>query len=221
MYKGLDIGTGKLSGSRRWEVRRGKGYWRVNGIKIWMYDVAGPKKQYTVFNYVKDASRVIREVRDRGKLPIIVGGTGFYLRALLYGLSNLAIPSDKKLRGQLQEFTKEELQEKLKKIAIKRWEAMNFSDRENPRRLVRAIELTMSSLRRQGSNKLTHVRNWILLESERPRSRRPAYAGMTLSNFSFIVYLSPNYLLFPKYLPLSLFLLYWYQLLSLLQIPKI
>ena len=143
VYRGLDIGTGKLPG-KEVAVKKGEGFWEMNGIKIWMYDVVDPKKQYSVFDYVKDAGRVIEEIRKRGKLPIIVGGTGLYLKALLEGLSNLSIPSDKKLRGQLQKFTKQELQEKLMKIALKRWEAMNFSDRENPRRLVRAIELVIS-----------------------------------------------------------------------------
>lgn len=141
VYKGLDIGTGKLPGSGEWEVRRGNKKWEVGGIKIWMYDVVDPKKQYTVFDYVNNSRRVIRDICNIGKLPIIVGGTGLYLKALLKGLPNLAIPVDKNLRKKLEKFSKEQLQEKLQQISPNKWKSLNESDRQNPRRLVRAIEL--------------------------------------------------------------------------------
>lgn len=147
VYIGLDIGTGKYPGSEKWEVRRRKGKWEVGGINIWMYDVVDPKSQYSVADYVKDASRVISEIHKKGKLPIIVGGTGLYLRALLDGLPNLAIPIDKKLRKKLENLTKDELQKKLKSLSPSRWESLNNSDRQNPRRLVRAIEMELSPQR--------------------------------------------------------------------------
>ncbi|MBI2196324.1 tRNA (adenosine(37)-N6)-dimethylallyltransferase MiaA [Candidatus Daviesbacteria bacterium] len=147
VYIGLDIGTGKLP-SGRWKVedgkwKKGKGWWEINGIKIWMYDVADPKKQYTVFDYVKDANRAIDDILKREKLPIIVGGTGFYLKALLEGLSNLAIPRNLKLRKELDKISLQQLQEKLKEVSPKKWGSMNSSDRQNPRRLVRAIEMVI------------------------------------------------------------------------------
>src|SRR3989338_6389170 len=63
VYVGLDIGTGKLP-SGRWKMedgrwKKGRGYWEMDGVRIWMYDVADPKKQYTVYDYVKDANKVI------------------------------------------------------------------------------------------------------------------------------------------------------------------
>lgn len=148
VYVGLDIGTGKLP-SGRWKVedggwKKGKGWWEINGIRIWLYDVVDPKYQYTVADYVKDADRVIRKIREKGKLPIIVGGTGLYLRALLEGLPNLAIPVDRRLRKQLDKLSLKELQDKLRQTSPERWDKMNDSDRQNSRRLVRAIELAMS-----------------------------------------------------------------------------
>lgn len=142
VYVGLNIGTGKLPGSGKGEVRRGRGFWEIDGIKIWMYDVVDPNKQYTVADYVKDANKVIGDIEKRGKLPIIVGGTGFYLKALLEGLDSLAVPMDKKLRKKLDELSLRELQERLKLVSIKRWEKMNMSDRANPRRLIRMLELS-------------------------------------------------------------------------------
>lgn len=151
VYVGLDIGTGKApSGeckvqSVKLKVKKGKGYWEVNGIKVWMYDVVDPRKQYTVYDYVKDAKGVIEDIQKRGKLPIVVGGTGLYLKALIEGLPNLAIPIDKNLRKKLQKLSKEELQEKLRQISLDKWDSLNESDRQNPRRLIRAIEIVILS----------------------------------------------------------------------------
>lgn len=106
-----------------------------------MYDVVDPEKQYTVYDYVKDANRIIDEIIKRGKLPIIVGGTGLYLKALLEGLPDLGVPTDTKLRQQLNNLTIKQLQEKLQEILPDKWDKMNNSDRQNPRRLIRAIEI--------------------------------------------------------------------------------
>lgn len=141
VYKWLNLGTGKLPNGEVNVVKR-NGYWEINGITVWLYDVADPKKQYNVALFVQDANRAIEKIFKRGKLPIIVGGTGLYLKALLEGLSNLSMPIDKKLRKKLERLTKIELQEKLQEISLKRWEELNPSDRQNPRRLIRAIELS-------------------------------------------------------------------------------
>jgi len=148
VYVGLDIGTGKLP-SGRWKMedgrwKKGRGYWEMDGVRIWMYDVADPKKQYTVYDYVKDANKVIDEILKRNKLPIIVGGTGLYLKALFEGLPNLAIPIDQKLRNKLEKLSLDKLQKKLQEVSLQKWEKMNYSDRKNPRRLVRAIEIATS-----------------------------------------------------------------------------
>jgi len=150
VYVDLDIGTGKLP-SGRWKVddgrwKKGKGFWCLDGVKVWMYDVVFLEKQYTVDNYVKDANKAIADIIKIGKMPIVVGGTGLYLRALLDGLSNLEIPIDDKLREQLSNLNKEQLQEKLQKLNKQKWKDLNISDRQNPRRLIRAIELATASL---------------------------------------------------------------------------
>lgn len=144
VYKGLDIGTGKITNSKL-SIEKGQGFWEVDGVKIWMYDWEDPKNQYNVSRFVKDAKKDLEKVYKNGRLPILVGGTGLYIKALVDGLDNLSIPTDKKLRKELEKLTKEELQKKLQKINQQRWEGMNYSDKENPRRLVRAIELSLSS----------------------------------------------------------------------------
>lgn len=144
VYRGLDIGTGKLP-SQKSKVKRQKYCWEIDGINIWMYDVVDASKQYSVVDYVKDAERAIKEIRGRGKLPIIVGGTGLYLKALLYGLPNLAIPIDKKLRKKLEKLSLNKLQEKLQELSQDRWQSLNESDKQNPRRLIRQIEISFTS----------------------------------------------------------------------------
>ncbi len=164
VYKGLDIGTGKLPSSGRWKIEAGR--WIVNGIPIHMYDVVDPKRQYTVADYVKDANAVIADMVKRGKLPIVVGGTGLYLKALLYGLSNLVVPVDKNLKDKLEKLSLKQLQEKLQEAFPAKWKGLNESDRENPRRLVRAIELAATPLKgrlsRSPSTSLRVARNDIL-----------------------------------------------------------
>lgn len=142
VYIGLDIGTGKEASSK-YQVSciKGKGFWEINGIKIWMYDLADPKLQFTVKDYVDKSERVIEDIIKRKKLPIIVGGTGFYLKALLEGLPNLIVPVDEKLRGELEKLSLEQLQIKLQNLSPTRWENLNESDQKNPRRLLRSIEL--------------------------------------------------------------------------------
>lgn len=157
IYEGLDIGTGKLPG-REVVVKKGKNFWEIDGIKVWMYDVVAPSKQYTVYDYAKEANRVIDEILKRRKLPIVVGGTGLYLKALLEGLPNLGVPVDKELRKQLNNLTIKQLQQKLQEISPDKWDKMNNSDRQNTRRLIRAIEIALTNTP-PGSNSVT-PRRW-------------------------------------------------------------
>lgn len=143
IYKGLDIGTGKMPITGNWKIENRR--WIVDGVNIWLYDVISPKRQYSVADYVKDAEKVVREILKRNKLPIIVGGSGLYLKAILEGLPNLRVPVDKNLRKNLEKLSLEKLQKKLQELSSKKWEAMNNSDRQNPRRLVRQIELSFTS----------------------------------------------------------------------------
>lgn len=164
LYKGLDIGTGKLPNEDS-QIKKGQGFWEINKIKIWMYDLVDPKIQYNVADYVKEASKVIEKIGQGGKLPIIVGGTGLYIKALLEGLDSLSTPVDKKLRKKLQKLTKEQLQKKLQTVSVKRWENMNYSDQQNPRRLIRAIEIhSNSKFKIQRSKLQFKVQNYSILK---------------------------------------------------------
>ena len=74
VYRGFDIGTDKVPPAER------------RGIAHYLIDIADPTDEYTAAQYARDAAAAIREVHSRGRLPFVVGGTGFYYRALTRGL---------------------------------------------------------------------------------------------------------------------------------------
>lgn len=162
VYRNLDIGTGKYPGEYK-EVIKGNGYWEIDQVKVWMYDVADLSNRYAVYDYEKNAALVVDEIRKRDKLPIVVGGTGLYLKAVLEGLPNLEIPVDEELRSALQRLSKPEMQKKLQELSFPAWQGMNGSDRQNPRRLMRAIELIAAKPNQLG-NKKPGLKNYNLLK---------------------------------------------------------
>jgi tRNA dimethylallyltransferase len=140
VYKGLDIGAGKSpSDKSKIKCQKLKNFWVVDGVKIWMYDVVSPTKRYDVAQYIKEASKVIEKIVDENKLPIIVGGTGMYLRYLIHGLSS--IEANIELRAELEKMTLGEVQKKLIALSPTYFENLNESERKNKRRLIRKIEI--------------------------------------------------------------------------------
>lgn len=170
VYIGLDIGTGKMPSidisyqSSAIRIKKEKRYWEIDGVKIWMYDVADPDIQYSVYDYVKDAEKIIEDIIKRGKLPIIVGGTGLYLKGLLEGFPDMGIPVNEVLREELEKLTLPELQDRLKSVSIDRWNKLNNSDRQNPRRLLRSIEIIlMNGYVDKVKSKKSKVKNYEIL----------------------------------------------------------
>jgi len=126
VYKGLDALTGKD---------------RSDEIPIWLYDVVTPTEEFSVAHFVRLAREAIADISKRGKLPIVVGGTGFYLRALTRPIETIAIRPDWALRRHIETLSLDALQTL---VGHHRLERMNDSDKKNPRRLIRAIEVAMS-----------------------------------------------------------------------------
>ncbi len=142
VYKDLDIGTGKMP-SKNLTVEKQKGFWIVDDVKIWLYDIADSKIRYTVSEYINNANYVLNQITSSGKLPIIVGGTGLYLKGLLEGFSNLGIPENPVLREELENLPLEDLQQKLKNLSEEAFAKLNYADSKNKRRLTRSIELNV------------------------------------------------------------------------------
>lgn len=126
VYRGLTIGTGKIT---KKEMR---------GIPHHLLDVADPKKQYSVTAYVAEAEKVLRDIIARNKLPIIAGGTGFYIDALTSNTKLPDVPPDPELRARLAGKSAAELYTMLTWLDKNRAETI---DAQNPRRLIRAIEI--------------------------------------------------------------------------------
>ncbi len=126
VYKGMDIGTGKITKRE------------MKGVPHHLLDVANPKKVFTVVDFKKKAEKALEDIWSRGKLPIVCGGTGFYIQAITGGIAIPEVKPDWKLRKELEKKTAEQLFEMLKKLDSKRAKTI---DAKNPRRLIRAIEI--------------------------------------------------------------------------------
>src|SRR3989344_6172207 len=132
IYRGLDVGSAKVPG--KWK----NGRFIYKGTTHYCLDFINPKKTFTAAGFKKYAEEAIKDITSRGKIPIIVGGTGFWINALIYNLSLPAVPPNQKLRKVLEKKNPSELLKILKKLDSKR---ANTVEKENPRRLIRAIEI--------------------------------------------------------------------------------
>lgn len=149
VYKGMDIGTGKdIPSNSKFQILNSNsfdiGCYEINHIPVWLLDMATPDQQVTVADWIKGAETVLKLLEEKNKLPIIVGGTGFYIQGLIDGIDTLGIPPDKELRKKLNDWPLEKIQIKLKKIAPKVYQKLNRSDKHNPYRLIRKIEIAQA-----------------------------------------------------------------------------
>src|SRR3972149_6084922 len=144
VYRGLDIGTGKVSFTSK--IGKHQGFWIVDDVKIHGFDLVNPGQRFSVADFLTFANSSIVQTIKLNKLPIIVGGTGFYIKALINGIGSIGIPLNPKLRQQLEKLSTTDLYQKLLEINPKRAQSMNDSDRKNPRRLIRAIEISYKTV---------------------------------------------------------------------------
>lgn len=126
VYTGLDLGTGKVT------------HEEMGGVPHHLLDVANPRRTFSVAEYAELATAAIDGILARGKTPIIVGGTGFYIDSIAKGLALPEVPPNPKLRAQLEKKTTEQLFKTLTKLDPDRAASI---DAKNPVRLVRAIEI--------------------------------------------------------------------------------
>jgi tRNA dimethylallyltransferase len=129
VYRGFDIGTDKLSVEQR------------RGIPHHLIDIADPTDIYTAAQFARDAERVIRDIHSRGRLPILVGGTGFYYRALTRGLFP-GPGADEALRARLDRVAARKGPERLHRLlkGVDPESAARIMPRDR-KRLVRALEV--------------------------------------------------------------------------------
>jgi tRNA dimethylallyltransferase len=122
----MDLGTGKITKKE------------MSGIPHYLLDVISPLKTFSVSDFKKLADKKIEEIFNKGKVPIICGGTGFYIDTIINGMTYPEVPPNKKLRDKLSKKTVIQLFEMLNKIDSERADSI---DRNNSVRLIRAIEI--------------------------------------------------------------------------------
>ena len=126
VYKRLNIGTGKIT---KKEMR---------GVPHYMLDVVSPKKVYSVSDWQKRTRKTIADIISRGKLPIICGGTGFYIQSVVDNIVLPEVPPNKILRKKMEKNSLEKLQKTLARLDIRRFSDIDI---KNKVRLIRAIEI--------------------------------------------------------------------------------
>lgn len=129
VYRGMDIVTGKD---------------HPNAVKIYGIDIVDPDEPCSVSVWYDSVMPHIERAWAEGKQVIVVGGTGLYVKALTAGIETMKVPINPSLRSKLALLSTVELQEKLKQLDSSKLETMNRSDSLNPRRLIRAIEVSSS-----------------------------------------------------------------------------
>ncbi len=129
LYRGMDIVPGKDHPA---------------GVPIAGIDLLDPDEPGSVAVWYDAVAPVIRTAWEAGKLPIVVGGTGLYVQALLGGVDTMSVPPDPALRARFAGASAATLQAELAQVSPDRLAQMNDSDRANPRRLLRALEIALT-----------------------------------------------------------------------------
>lgn len=131
IYKDMDIGTAKVTEEEK------------EGIMHYLVDFVEPDKRYTVSDFKKDAEKAIEEILAKGKVPIIVGGTGMYVNTLIYGIEYQEMQFDEEYRDMLMKKAETdeglaEIYEQAKKIDE---QAVKNISKNDKKRLVRVLEI--------------------------------------------------------------------------------
>jgi len=128
IYCGMDLGTGK-------DIEE----YCIDGTDVpyHLIDIAEAGYQYNVFEFQRDFLKVYQSIREKGSFPVMCGGSGMYLEAILKGYRLIQVPVNEEQRARLQLLTLEELTEILRQYKS----LNNTSDTENKKRAIRAIEI--------------------------------------------------------------------------------
>lgn len=146
VYKGMNIATGKdlpKGAKLKKDKKTNLGFYEFETVPVWLLDVVFPNQEFSVALFIDLAWQVVLDIWKRGKLPILVGGTGFYIKGVVDGIDTLGISPDWSLRRRLQTYTLSQLFDLLARLNSEKAALMNVSDRQNPRRLIRAIEVAL------------------------------------------------------------------------------
>ena len=143
VYRRMDIGTGKDLDD--YEVKNENG--EVTNVPYHLIDICEPGTKYNLFEYQQDFYDVYQDIRRRGAVPILCGGTGLYIEAVLKGYKLSPVPQNQELRDSLEGKPLNELTEMLKGLKEKNGSNMhNTTDVDSCQRAIRAIEIETYNL---------------------------------------------------------------------------
>lgn len=128
VYKRLDLGTGKDLDT----------YAQVNPpIPYHLIDIREPGEKYNAYEFKRDCIRISKQIEGRGKLPVLCGGTGLYLDAILFDYEFFPASPNPKFRNEIQKFTNQELVQQLESLGV----SLREEDKHNRHRLIRKLEV--------------------------------------------------------------------------------
>ena len=126
VYRGMDIGTGKDLGE-------------YEEVPYHLMDIVDAGEKYNIFEYQRDFEKAYRDIRERGCIPILCGGSGLYIEAATCGYSLPEVPANPELRAELEKETDERLIERLASLKP----LHNTTDYDTRKRLIRALEIAI------------------------------------------------------------------------------
>lgn len=141
VYKGLDIGSAKVTKEE------------MQGVVHYAIDILEPWEEFSVYDFVEYTKQKIDEIVSKNKLPIIVGGTGLYVKALTLGYNFGGVNKDANLRENLEKLAEEKGNDYLYQMLLEKDKDMaEKTDKNNTVRLVRALEIALSDGQKQTGN---------------------------------------------------------------------
>ena len=159
VYREMDLGTGK-------DIEE----FRIDGsdVTYHLIDIAEPGYQYNVFEFQRDFLKVYDDMKERDKFPVLCGGSGMYLEAILKGYRLIQVPVNEQRRGELQLLALDELAKLLKSYKS----INNTSDTENKKRAIRAIEIEEFCISHPGTDLSFPVINSLIVGVKYDRDSR-------------------------------------------------
>jgi tRNA dimethylallyltransferase len=156
----MDLGTGKLPVSGDYQIKKHHNYWSINNVSVWGYDLVTPEKYFSSYDFGEFALKKIKKIQEDKKIPLLVGGTGFYIDTVTGRTKPSAVLPDFDLRKELENISLEALQKRLAGINPKEYKKI---DKNNPRRLIRAIEKTLGKEKREKKPDYLTEREFIII----------------------------------------------------------
>ena len=152
VYRGMDIGTAKITREQ------------MQGVPHYLIDIIEPEEEWNVVRFQQEATKAIQQIRGKGEIPVVAGGTGFYIQSLLYAIDFTQMDTDHDLRARLEQTAAQEGPDKLHRILQSLDpEAAAQIHPNNVKRVIRAVEFAMA-----GGGKISD-------HNRLQRLREPAY----------------------------------------------